>query len=121
VSLLYLAHPVSAPTVEGIRANLARAKRWLWWLRRTRPGDTVMAPWIVDVEIALDNAGNETDGRAAGLRDCEVIAARCDGIVLVGGKLTSGMARERSVVLVETCGEGVIDLLELGEEPPVVG
>ena len=117
----YMAHAVSAPTVDGIWANLARAERWLWWLRKSYPEMTIIAPWIVDVRLALTHDGTETPAaRAAGLRDCERIAAHCGKIFLVGGTLTNGMARERNVVLAETCGKGVIDLLYLGTEPPEV-
>ena len=119
--LIYLAHPVSAPTLDGIRANLARAKRWLVYLRSAYPDDVVAAPWIPWVETEIERGGGETpEARAKGLMDCEAVAARFDKIVLVGGRLTSGMARERNVVLAETCGEGVIDLLHLGDEPPEV-
>ena len=119
--IIYMAAPVGAPTVTEIRANLARARRWLWWLRRTRPNDTILCPWIADVELALDNQGDEKTGRANGLRDCEAIVSRCDGIAVCGGRMTDGMARECGAFLRATLGHGlVLDLLHLGQEPPEV-
>ena len=46
VVILWMAAPVSAPTTAGILENLARAKRWLAYLRATRPDDTIIAPWV---------------------------------------------------------------------------
>lgn len=116
---MYMAAPVGAPTVTEIRANLARARRWLWYLRRTRPDDTILCPWIVDVELAIENHGDEATQRANGLRDCEAIVSRCDGLIVVGGRLTEGMARECGAFLRATLGHGLfLDLLYLGQEPP---
>lgn len=118
VVLIYMAAPVSAPTIEGIRANLARARRWLWWLRRTRPEDTIVAPWVLDIEVAIENGSSEAETRAAGLRDCCAIVERCDALALVGGVKSSGMTREANVMLAK--GGQILYLLDLGQEPPEV-
>lgn len=119
--LLYMAAPVGASTVAHIHLNLERAKRWLWYLRRTRPDDTIVAPWIVDVEVAIANSGDEATHRERGLRDCEAVIARCDGLIVCGGTLSAGMARECGAFLRATLGHGVfMDLLYLGQEPPEV-
>jgi hypothetical protein len=120
--ILWMAHPVSAPTTDGIYANIARATRWLAYLRATRPDDTIIAPWVTWVEIELARDGRELPTtREKGLQDCEAVVARCDGLVVVGGRLTAGMARECGAFLRATLGRGFfLDLLHLGNEPPEV-
>ncbi len=120
VVILWMAAPVSAPTTAGILENLARAKRWLAYLRATRPDDTIIAPWVTWVEIELARDGRELPTtREKGLQDCEAVVARCDGLVVVGGRLTAGMARECGAFLRATLGHGFfLDLLHLGAEPP---
>lgn len=119
--ILYMCHPVGASTVTHIRANLERAKLWLWYLRRLRPDDTIVAPWIVDVEVAIANSGDEATHRERGLRDCERVIARCDGMIVCGGTLSAGMTRECGAFLRATLGHGVfLDLLYMGAEPPEV-
>lgn len=57
--------------------------------------------------------------RARGLEhDCNVVK-RCDGLVLVGGRMSSGMAIERGAA--ESHGRDVVDLTHLGDEPPAGG
>lgn len=122
--LLYVAHPV-APTDEqvlaglpeeaddiglpkwsemypgdvarhrasAIQANLASAMKWLSWLRRSFPETTFIAPWIADIQGGADDSAPAQ--RERGLVDCCAVVERCDGIVLVGPRISSGMARER--------------------------
>lgn len=104
--VLYMAHPV-APTAEEIsqmgdreamdsgmivRANLKRAMQWLSWLRKSFPETTFIAPWISD--IMAGGGDSNPKQREAGLIDCCSVVERCDGIVLVGGRISSGMRRE---------------------------
>ena len=112
--VVYLAHPVGASTVEGVRANLARAKRWLWALRCATDW-SICAPWIPAVEAVIDSGAVEHDERARGLADDLAVVDRCDAIVMVGGRVSSGMAMERD----HAAGHRlrVIDLSDEGEEP----
>lgn len=109
-------HLISDPCkVDGahrlaIDANLARAKRWLTWLRRTFPAITFIAPWITAIESDADDSDEAQ--RSAGLRDDCRVVNRCDGIVLCGGRVSSGMATESARARV------VFDLTHLGAEPP---
>lgn len=108
--VVYLAHPVSAPDAAGVAANLARARRWLrWFVEHT--DFAICAPWIPYVET-LD----EVDHRARGLRDDLAMLARCDAIVLVGGRVSSGMRGERDWAHRHELD--ICTLVELGEEPP---
>lgn len=105
----YMAHPV-AGDVEG---NLARAERWLGWLMQRNTDAAFIAPWISQVRV-----GDDADAaqRERGLLDCEAAAARCDGIVLVGGRVSTGMRREAEAA--KRAGRPVVDLTTLGELPP---
>lgn len=126
-NVIYMAHPV-APTKEEIElvcqgagkpelwtesvcakaamsANIDRALRWLRWLRRSFPETTFIAPWIAAIQSGEDDA--DPAQREAGLVDCCAVVARCDGIVLVGGRISSGMRME---VGYSNGGFGVRDL-----------
>lgn len=90
--VLYVCHPVGGD-VDG---NIKRALRWLSWLSREHPAITFVMPWLAGV-LAGDDG--EPAQREAGLRDCEATVAKLDGVVLVGGRVSTGMARERAVAI----------------------
>src|SRR5678809_190463 len=107
-----MAHPV-APTAEeiadairrwgqpcdehnglrvAIRSSLDRALRWLAWLRAAFPEATFIAPWIATIQSL---GGDDSPAlREAGLVDDCAVVERCDGIVLVGCRVSDGMRRE---------------------------
>jgi hypothetical protein len=118
--LLYVAHPL-APSVDdlaamrdldvfkgendeydcgydlcvercALRANMESAMKWLAWLRASFPETTFIAPWIATV-MSLDG-DDSPELREAGLVDDCTVIERCDGIVLVGARISSGMRRE---------------------------
>lgn len=113
--VLYVAHPV-APTDDEIaqayaravlvgnmpthamlvrsacHANVARAGRWLQWLRKSFPETTFIAPWMIGILLGDDDS--DPAQREAGLIDCCATIERCDGIVLCGPRISSGMQRE---------------------------
>lgn len=84
------------PEVErqqlGLRANVDRALRGLGWVRKAFPDVTFIAPWIAAV-LSGENDANPAQ-REAGLVDACAIVERCTGIVLYGGRVSSGMMRE---------------------------
>ena len=106
--LFYVAHPVSG----NVAANLQRTRRWYRWLTKTYPEHVFIAPWIVHVEEFDDSNPEE---RAAGLDGDVITVKRCDGIVLVGGRLSEGMTVERGAAT------AIVDFLHLGDEPPRPG
>jgi hypothetical protein len=108
--VLYVGHPVSGD-VDG---NIKRALRWLKWLRHRDPDNTYIMPWIAALQSGEDD--NDPVARERGLVDCETAAAKCDGIILVGGRVSSGMAREREAVI--KAGGHVFDYTRLGDEAP---
>jgi hypothetical protein len=108
--LIYMAHPV-APTAEEIasfyahtltsptrpaelalQANLQAALRCLAWLRASFPETAFVAPWISTIESL--NGDDSPALREAVLVDVCAVVERCDGIVLCGGRISSGMRRE---------------------------
>jgi len=111
-TVIYMAHPVAG----DVPANLARALRWLRWLTATSPETTYIAPWIAAIM-----SGEEDDdpaARARGLAHDVVTVRRCDGLVLVGGKISQGMAIERDAAISQ--GLIVTDMTDLGDEPPAL-
>lgn len=76
----------------ALRRNIERAMRWLSWLRRSFPETTFIAPWIASVQPGEDDS--DPAQREAGLVDACSVIERCDGIVLCGGRVSSGMRRE---------------------------
>ena len=127
----YLAHPVAPSDLQRqgywcldadigsdtvtracVDDNLASARRWLRWLVWNVDW-AICAPWMPYVQ-ALNDATSEH--RRRGLRDDCMMAARCDAIVLCGGRVSSGMALE-----IDACtdaGGAVVDLTGLGAKPP---
>lgn len=77
----------------AIEENLAGAMKWLSWLRRSFPETAFIAPWIADIQSGADDS--DPAARERGLVDCCAVVERCDGIVLVGPRISTGMARER--------------------------
>lgn len=125
----YMAHPLS-PNLDEIEAanpaghrgpvhatqraldrNIARALRWLAWLRGTFPRVTFIAPWIATIQSVHGDDSPEL--REAGLVDDCAVVELCHGIVLVGGRISSGMQRESK------SARTVINLTCLGDEPPI--
>ena len=107
--VVYMAHPVSGD-VEG---NLRRAKQWLRWYEEQNPTSAVVANWITECEVWDDS---NPAHRAAGLERDIAVLKRCDAIVLVGGRVSSGMAGE--VAIAEKHGLEIEDLTHLGEVAP---
>lgn len=105
-AVLYVCHPLGG----NVASNLQRAMRWLSWLRRSFPETTFVAPWIAAVLSDEDDADPEQ--REAGLVDACAVVALLDGVVLVGGLVSDGMALEA------WAAKRVYDLTKIGDEPP---
>lgn len=95
--LLYFAHPVSggatgtpAEIEAAVQANLARARRWVNFLLHAMPDVALELSWLSYIEALSEGQVH----RDRGLRDDEINARRCDGIILCGGMMTNGMMRE---------------------------
>jgi hypothetical protein len=104
---IYLSAPYSGDVVN----NLARARRWLAYLRKTYPDAEFVTPWIALGE-RLPHLGYEE-----AVRLCYGWIEDCQALWLVGGRLSRGMLLEADYA--RKIGLQVEDMTEDGEEPPV--
>lgn len=107
--IVWMCHPVAG----DVQANLVRAKRWLRWLYSKFDDVDFAADWIVCCEVMEDA---DPAQRERGFRFDEEMVRRCDEVWLVGGRISSGMAREAAMGRAHD--KGIRDLTSLGEEPP---
>lgn len=99
----YVAHPVSGDH-EG---NARNAIAWIKWLVLNDPTRVYIAPWVAEV-LAFSDAVMTPEFYDRVLCDDEEVVARLDGILLVGGRVSTGMARE-----LEAARESYLDVLDL--------
>lgn len=92
--LWYLAAPISPQGSETVEGNLQRALSFQRALLLA--GIQVVAPYI-ELCQALDE-GKEAERKLGMAVDMEVLS-RCDAIVLVGPRISSGMTAERNFAL----------------------
>jgi hypothetical protein len=112
--VIYLAHPLGAPTPEGVEANKARARRWIRWIYDHFKNVAVVADWLITCDV-LDDF--KPEHRAHGMNMNRAIIPRCDEFWMVGGRVSTGMANEEGVAMEHS--RKIFDLTWLGEEPPV--
>ncbi len=100
--IFYVAHKVSGDPV----ANAYKAIEWIRWLTLNHPQRIYVAPWVAEV---LAFSGEDIDAAFYDrvLTDDEEVVRRLDGILLVGGTLSVGMARELDSAL--EAGKKVVD------------
>ena len=113
VPVLYLAHPVGAPTEVGVQVNLARARTWLGLLIAECPDVSWCVSWLPYLDVLRDN----TENRIRGLRDDCAVAERCDAVVMVGDVIggSAGMRREAAVAreTIDATGRDVAAVAEI--------
>jgi hypothetical protein len=110
--VIYLAHPVGAPTPEGVHANLAKARRWIRWIYDNFPNVAVVADWLITCEV-LDDF--DPEHRAHGMKMNKAVIPRCDEFWMVGGRISTGMVAEQGIAIEHN--RRIFDLTWLGEEP----
>lgn len=113
--VIYLAHPLGAPTSEGVNANIQRAKRWVRWVHDHFKNVAVVADWLITCEVLADF---NPEHRTHGMTMNSAIIKRCDEFWMAGGQISSGMASECALTFKTRLK--VFDLTWLGEEPPAV-
>ncbi len=101
----YLAHAVGG----DVDANVHRALDWLGYLRAAESTVTIIAPWIAGILSGEDDSN--PDAREHGLLDCEAVVSRCDGLILCGSTVSSGMKRELARM------HGKVSRLDFAEPP----
>jgi len=104
---VYCAHPLTAPTREGINKNRANAAKWAAWL--WRQGFSVECSWITCTGELEETPENRELGL---MSDCEQVS-RCDVMALCGPRISSGMLREAEAAKI------IIDFTHLGLELPL--
>ena len=91
---VYLAHPLSAPTKEGILRNIDKAKLWYKWAcDHYWPDHCFNAMWILNCEVYNDADQRERD---IGMQRNYAHIKRCDELWLLGPEVSDGMDREAS-------------------------
>jgi hypothetical protein len=105
--VVYLCHPLNAPTREGIEANRKEAARWAAFLA-TYFDVAPECSWIV-----LTGELEETpENRARGLECDLALVERCRELVMVGPRVSHGMRLEATHMVTEV-GGAVYDLTGL--------
>lgn len=110
----YVAHPVSG----DVKGNIQNVIRWIHWLTLNDPSRVYIAPWVAEVQAFDKDIGGAEPDAAFYDRvladDCDVVR-HLDGVLMVGGKVSRGMALERQAAL--DAGLKVVDLSPLREPP----
>lgn len=111
--VVYLCHPLNAPTREGIEANRKEAARWAAFFA-TYFDVAPECSWIV-----LTGELEETDeNRATGLAIDLALVARCDELVMVGPRVSEGMLLESEHA--KKLGKPVYNLTRIGRDPMTI-
>lgn len=110
MKVVYIAHPLNAPTREGIEENRRNATAWVGWA--ADQGVAPVADWIILSGLWAESP--EKRSRGLGI-DCAIVM-RCEEVWLVGGRVSPGMQTEADVA--RSVGIKVVDLTNLGALPP---
>jgi len=111
---IYLAHPLNAPTREGIEANRKSAAKWAAFLA-VHFNVAPECSWIV-----LTGELEETnENRARGLECDLVLVEQCRELVMVGPRISDGMRLE-ATHMVQVVGGPVYDLTGLPMDPQTI-
>ena len=109
--VVYLAHPVGAPTREGVDANLVHARIWLSTLIARCPDVAWCVSWLPYLDVLEDSPTN----RVRGLRDDRAMVRRCDALVMVGPVIggSPGMREEANASshVVDCTGMGAAEVV----------
>jgi hypothetical protein len=111
--IVYIAHPLNAPTPEGMEQNRRNAARWAAWAALTQNVSPV-CDWVVLSSVLSE------EHRELGLQCDLALIARVDEVWLVGGRVSSGMKIEADHA--KLLGIPVRSFLLMGyEAPPLPG
>jgi hypothetical protein len=99
----YLAHPVTGDP-EG---NVKNAIAWIQWLTIACPERVYIAPWVAEVTAFFGQDVDQAFYDRVLADDCDVVR-KLDGVLLVGGRISKGMALEAAAA--EAAGKPVHDV-----------
>lgn len=91
--VFYVAHPVTTDARFTLDDNLSNVEHWIHWLTLAHPEIVFIAPWVAEVR-AFRNENVDASFYDRVLSDDEEVVRHCDGIILTGGKVSTGMRRE---------------------------
>jgi hypothetical protein len=118
MSLIYMAHPVRPIEGETLAGNIERAEAWLRWCHERCPAWIVIAPWLAELRAYGVSEEGERAQRETGMaRQLEVVR-RCDGVLLVGGRVSPGMREEARTSLLSG---GEVHKVMYSDDPPPLG
>jgi hypothetical protein len=100
--VFYVAHPVSGDA----KGNAFKAIEWVRWLTLNDPSRVYVAPWVAEVLAFVDDV-IEPSFYDRVLADDQDVVRHLDGVLLVGGTLSRGMALECDAAI--AAGKRIID------------
>lgn len=100
--VFYVAHPVSGDPV----GNCGKVCVWIAWLTLVDPTRIFIAPWVAEV-MGFVNTKVTPEFYDRVLADDQEVVRHCDGIILLGGHVSRGMALELEAA--RAAGKAVID------------
>ena len=108
MTIAYIAHPIGAPTQQGIDANLADLRRIIRHINLNYPDVVPFAPYYADIVSMDDNVLSE---RERGMKNDDAILR--SGIInelwMTGNTISNGMYSE--MMLCHTLRIPVIDMI----------
>lgn len=100
MKIVYIAHPIGAPTQNGIEQNLADLRRIVRKINLTYNDVVPLVPYYADVVSMDDNVFAE---RERGIKNDRAIleAGFIDELWLTGDRISNGMIEEQNIALKE--------------------
>ena len=108
MKIIYIAHPIGAPTKEGIEANLTDLRRIVRKINLEHLDVVPFVPYYADIVSMDDNVFAE---RERGIKNDKAIleSGIVDELWLTGDRISNGMLSEQHIALIEMIP--VIDMI----------
>ena len=96
MKIVYIAHPIGAPTKQGIENNLADLRRIVRKINLEYPDIVPFVPYYVDI-VSMDD--NNLSERARGMQNdmAILLSGVVDELWLTGNRISEGMTSERKI------------------------
>lgn len=100
MKIVYIAHPVGAPTKEGIENNLADLRRIVRKINLEYPDIVPFVPYYADIVSMDDNVLSE---RERGIKNDNAIlrSGMIDEMWATGNRISNGMFAEMGIACLE--------------------